>query len=140
MNKNTLQYTPEGKHPEDAIHEVKSFFNNLKDVQNSYFDKLTKDLNLTKEGEDYLFDYIHNVNDADEEIDDFSHYLETLGRNYHYMTNNTIGDQTLQTLTVNGLVDGISVIENDNQPRPYINSNTLYNDQEPVQLNLPTKS
>ena len=139
MNENTLQYTSDGKHPEDAIHEVKSFFNNLKDVQNSYFDKLTKDLNLTDEGKDYLFDYIYNVDDAEENVDDFSHYLETLGRNYTYMINN-MNNQTLQTLTVNGLMDGISVIENDNLPKPYMVSDMLYNDQEPIDLNLPTQS
>jgi hypothetical protein len=82
MNDFTAPYTPEGKHPEDAIYEVKEFVKKLQDVQEDYFQRLSKGLKLTEEGEEYLFDYIYNVNNDDQEIDDFSHYLETLGKNY----------------------------------------------------------
>jgi len=82
MSDFTLPYTPEGKHPEDAIYEVKMFFNKLKDVQDDYFERLSKGLNLNDEGKDYLFDYIYNVDNENDKIDDFAHYLETLNKNY----------------------------------------------------------
>ena len=82
MNDFTTPYTPDGKHPEDAIYEVKSFFNKLKDVQDDYFERLSKGLNLTNDGKDFLFDYIYNVDNQNDEIDDFAHYLETLNKNY----------------------------------------------------------
>ena len=82
MSDFTQPYTPEGKHPEDAIYEVKMFFNKLKDVQDDYFERLSKGLNLTEEGKEYLFDYIYNIDNKNREIDDFAHYLEILGRNY----------------------------------------------------------
>jgi hypothetical protein len=82
MSDFTAPYTPQGKHPEDAIYEVKMFFNKLKDVQDDYFERLSKGLNLTEEGKEYLFDYIYNIDNKNREIDDFAHYLEILGRNY----------------------------------------------------------
>ena len=78
---NTL-YTPKGKHPEDAICEVKEFVKKLQDVQEDYFQRLSKGLKLTQEGEEYLFDYIYNVNNDDQEIDDFAHYAQTLGKSF----------------------------------------------------------
>jgi hypothetical protein len=82
MSDYTQPYTPDGKHPEDAIYEVKSFFDKLKDVQDDYFERLSKGLNLTEDGRDFLFDYIYNVENDDQQIDDFAHYLETLNKNY----------------------------------------------------------
>jgi len=82
MSDFTAPYTPEGKHPEDAIYEVKEFFNKLKDVQDDYFERLSKGLNLTDDGKDFLFDYIYNVDNQNDEIDDFTHYLETLNKKY----------------------------------------------------------
>ena len=82
MSDFTPPYTPEGKHPEDAIYEVKMFFNKLKDVQDDYFEKLSKGLNLTEEGKDFLFDYIYNVDNKNDEVDDFFHYLKKLSNNY----------------------------------------------------------
>jgi len=82
MSDYTKPYTPDGKHPEDAIYEVKSFFDKLKDVQDDYFERLSKGLNLTEEGKDFLFDYIYNVSNDDQQIDDFAHYLETLNKQY----------------------------------------------------------
>jgi hypothetical protein len=79
---NNKTYTPKGKHPEDAIHEVKTFINKLQEVQEDYFKKLSKGLKLTEEGEEYLFDYIYNTNNEVDEIDDFAHYLQTLGKSY----------------------------------------------------------
>jgi hypothetical protein len=82
MSDFTAPYTPEGKHPEDAIYEVKEFFKKLQDVQEDYFQRLSTGLKLTEEGEEYLFDYIYNTNNKVDEMDDFAHYLKTLGRNY----------------------------------------------------------
>lgn len=40
-------------------------------------------------------------------------------------------------ITINGLMDGISVIEKDNkQEHPSIASDILYNDKEPINLKL----
>lgn len=82
MSDFTLPYTPEGKHPEDAIYEVKMFFSKLRDVQDDYFERLSKGLQLTEEGKDILFDYIYNVDNEKDNIDDFFHYLGTLSKNY----------------------------------------------------------
>lgn len=82
MSDYTKPYTPKGKHPEDEIYEVKEFVKKLQDVQEDYFQRLSKGLKLTEEGEEYLFDYIYNTYNEVDEIDDFAHYLETLGRNY----------------------------------------------------------
>ena len=82
MSDYTQPYTPEGKHPEDAIYEVKMFFNKLKDVQDDYFERLSKGLNLTEEGKDFLFDYIYNVDNENDGIDDFFHYLQNINKNY----------------------------------------------------------
>ena len=87
MTDYTKPYTPEGKHPEDAIHEVKSFFEKLRDVQDEYFERLSEGLNLTEQGKGFLFDYVYNVSNDDQKIDDFAHYLETLGRNYEDLIN-----------------------------------------------------
>jgi hypothetical protein len=41
------------------------------------------------------------------------------------------------TATINGLVDGISVLENDDKnQQPSYQSDILYNDKEPADLNL----
>ena len=87
MSDYTQLYTPEGKHPEDAINEVKTFINKLQEVQEDYFQRLTKELNLTEEGKDFLFDYIYNVDTVNEKIDDFTHYLEPLNKNYTDLIN-----------------------------------------------------
>jgi hypothetical protein len=82
MSDYTQPYTPEGKHPEDAIYEVKMFFNKLKDVQDDYFERLSKGLKLTEEGEEYLFDYIYNVDNENDGVDDFFCYLQNINKNY----------------------------------------------------------
>jgi hypothetical protein len=64
------------KHPDDRIMATKDFINELSKVQDRYFKKLCLKLELPKETEDYLFDYIFN------ESGDvtFGEYLDRLGR------------------------------------------------------------
>jgi hypothetical protein len=78
---NTTQYTPNGMHPEDAINKVRTFIQELELVQHEYFSKLTSDLKLNKEGEDWLFDYVYNTSD-EEKYDGFDHYLQDYKKNY----------------------------------------------------------
>jgi len=70
-------------HPEDEIYKVKTFINELQKVQEEYFTKLVENLNLSKEGEDWLFDYIHNSDKN--EFDDFQHYLNDFNKKYEDM-------------------------------------------------------
>ncbi len=83
MKSNKQQYTPDGMHPEDAIYKVKTFVKELQNVQEKYIKKLVQDLNLNQDGEEWLFDYIYN---SDEEVDDFSHYLELFKKKYEDLT------------------------------------------------------
>jgi hypothetical protein len=82
MNKEL--YTSNGEHPEDAVYSVKKFIKELQNVQESYFNKLSKSLNLTEAGDDHLFDYIYN--DDDSEV--FQHYLEKMGTEYQNVCKN----------------------------------------------------
>jgi hypothetical protein len=59
---------------EDAIFFVKYFINELTNVQEDYFDKLAKRMNLTEEGTNWLFDYIHNSGEAGNHLS-FEEYL-----------------------------------------------------------------
>lgn len=70
-------------HPEDEIYKVKTFINELQKVQEEYFTKLVENLNLSKEGEDWLFDYLHNSDKN--EFDDFQHYLNDFNKKYEDM-------------------------------------------------------
>jgi hypothetical protein len=63
-------------HPDDQIFKVKDFINELSKVQDRYFKKLCKKLNVPKETEDYLFDYIYN----EDKMVTFGEYLDKLGR------------------------------------------------------------
>lgn len=74
MKTNPLPYTSDGKHPDDAIYDTKQFINELQKVQESYFNKLVKELNLTEDGESWLFDYIFNAAE-DEKYLSFEEYL-----------------------------------------------------------------
>jgi hypothetical protein len=94
MNNNKQHYTPDGMHPEDAIYKVKTFINELQKVQENYFNKLVSDLKITKESEDWLFDYIYN---SDETVDDFSHYLDLFKRKYEDMLFNDKCEDFLPT-------------------------------------------
>ena len=64
------------KHPDDRIMATKDFINEVSKVQDRYFKKLCSKLELPKETEDYLFDYIFN------ESGDvtFGEYLDRMGR------------------------------------------------------------
>jgi hypothetical protein len=64
------------KHPDDRIMATKDFINELSKVQDRYFKKLCLKLEIPKETEDYLFDYIFN------ESGDvtFGEYLDRMGR------------------------------------------------------------
>ena len=62
-------------HPDDEIFRVKEFINELSKVQDAYFSALTECLEIPKETEDYLFDYIYN----ETRPLSFGEYLDTLG-------------------------------------------------------------
>ena len=64
------------RHPDDRIMATKDFINELSKVQDRYFKKLCRMLEIPKETEDYLFDYIFNER---EEVT-FGEYLDKLGR------------------------------------------------------------
>ena len=64
------------KHPDDRILATKDFINELSKVQDRYFKKLCRKLDLPKETEDHLFDYVYN----EEDPVTFGEYLDKLGR------------------------------------------------------------
>jgi hypothetical protein len=64
------------RHPDDRIFAAKDFINELSKVQDRYFKKLCKKLDLPKEAEDYLFDYIFN----ETRPITFGEYLDAMGR------------------------------------------------------------
>ena len=63
-------------HPDDQIFRIKTFINELSKVQEAYFSALTEELGVSKEVEDYLFDYVYN----EDEMVTFGEYLDNLGR------------------------------------------------------------
>jgi hypothetical protein len=64
------------RHPDDRIAATKDFINELSKVQDRYFKKLCFKLQLLKETEDYLFDYIFNEKDGVT----FGEYLDRMGK------------------------------------------------------------
>jgi len=64
------------RHPDDRIAATKDFINELSKVQDRYFKKLCFKLELPKETEDYLFDYIFN----ETRPLTFGEYLDAMGR------------------------------------------------------------
>ena len=64
------------RHPDDRIMATKDFINELSKVQNRYFKKLCIKLELPKETDDYLFDYIFN----ETRPLTFGEYLDCMGR------------------------------------------------------------
>lgn len=64
------------RHPDDRIMATKDFINELSKVQDRYFKKLCRKLELPKETEDYLFDYIFN----ETRPLTFGEYLDAMGR------------------------------------------------------------
>ena len=53
-------YTDNNEHPEDKIYRVKSFINELENVQTFYYNQLLLELQMSEEIDDHLFDYIYN--------------------------------------------------------------------------------
>jgi len=64
------------RYPDDRIMATKDFINELSKVQDRYFKKLCFKLQLLKETEDYLFDYIFNEKDSVT----FGEYLDRMGK------------------------------------------------------------
>jgi hypothetical protein len=64
------------RHPDDRIMATKDFINELSKVQDRYFKKLCRKLELPKETEDLLFDYIFN----ETRPLTFGEYLDCVGR------------------------------------------------------------
>lgn len=110
-------YTKDNRHPEDAIFEAKMFINELTNVQESYFVKLLRNLDLNEEATNWLFDYIHNSGEEGSKID-FEEYLEQYGKKYgdfvekniHYVPANELA-QTETDLLYSEEVE--SVFEDD---------------------------
>ena len=78
---NTKTYTKSNRHPDDAIFETKAFLNELSKIQNQYFDTLLQDLNLSEEGEGWLFDFIFNGDEEDNKML-FTEFLEDRNKKY----------------------------------------------------------
>ena len=66
------------KHPDDRIMVTKDFINEVSKVQDRYFKKLCKKLDLPTEAEDFMFDYIFN----EKSPITFGEYLDRLGRGH----------------------------------------------------------
>jgi hypothetical protein len=135
----TKNYTPDGQHPEDAIFKVKTFINELQSVQEEYFIKLVRDLNLTKEGEDWLFDYVYNTK-YDENYDGFEHYLENFKKKYDDMVfHDTMYNESVDALLPTDFGEfspmfHMSSYESDLETA----FPPAYNDNEPISLGLDT--
>lgn len=78
---NTENYTKSNRHPDDAIFETKAFLNELSKIQNQYFENLLQDLNLSEEGEGWLFDFIFNGDEEDNKML-FTEFLEDRNKKY----------------------------------------------------------
>jgi len=81
---NKKYYTSDGKHPEDAIVEVKDFVCKLVGVQMSFLRKLSESLNFNKTGECVLVQYVLNVH---EDIA-FEEYLDLIDVKYSELVDN----------------------------------------------------
>lgn len=77
----TKHYTKSNKHPDDAISETKTFLNELSKIQNQYFENLSRDLNLSEEGEGWLFDFIFNSDEEDNKML-FTEFLKDRNKKY----------------------------------------------------------
>ena len=78
---NTKNYTKSNRHPDDVIFETKAFLNELSKIQNQYFENLLQDLNLSEEGEGWLFDFIFNGDEEDNKML-FTEFLEDRNKKY----------------------------------------------------------
>ena len=136
---NKQYYTPEGMHPEDAIEKAKEFINELQTVQETYFNKLVKDLHLTKSGEEWLFDYVYNTSN-EEGYDGFRHYLEDFKQKYENLVN-------LQDMLYNSAETFLSTDFGEFSPMLHMSSlepeletafPSAFNDKEPIAFGLDT--
>jgi len=69
---------PASPHPEDLIFGVKTFVNQLSEVQNEKFENLCAKISMNEIGKDWLFDYVYNC----EEPLCFDEYLAKYGVKY----------------------------------------------------------
>jgi hypothetical protein len=137
----TKNYTKDGRHPEDVIYEVKTFINQLQKVQEDYFNKLVQNLNITKEGEDWLFDYVYNSTDEDK-YDGFDHYLEDYKKKYDDMvTKDIMYTDSAETLLSTDFGE-FSPMMHMSSYEPDLESAfpPAYNSNEPFSLGLDTIS
>ncbi len=51
----------EGTNYEQTIAKYKAFIMELSEVQESYYQKLVKEIDISEKDEEYLFDYIYNA-------------------------------------------------------------------------------
>ena len=80
MNKSS--YTNSNTHPDDEIFRVKTFINELQQVQETYYQALRQNLRIDEEGESFLFDYVYNADEEDSKKM-FSEVLEEVtGQSY----------------------------------------------------------
>ena len=66
---------------EDLIFKTREFIQELAKVQDLYYDNLKKELNLAKEIEDFLFDYIYNWDEPtcfEEHLEKYNNYKPIL--------------------------------------------------------------
>ena len=64
---------------EQTIAKYKTFIKELSEVQESYYQKLIKEINISEEDEEYLFDYIYN-----EDFLTFKNYMAQFNRQLNY--------------------------------------------------------
>jgi len=74
---NNSAYTNSNTHPDDEIFKVKTFINELQQVQEKYYEELRQNLRINEKGEEFLFDYVYNA-DEEENKKMFSELLEEI--------------------------------------------------------------
>lgn len=88
-NPSRQDYTPQGQHPEDRIYADKQYINRLQEHMSQVFQKLIKDLQISKEGEELLFDFVFN----EEEPMEFSDMLTNTGIAYSSLKKEKLGKE-----------------------------------------------
>jgi len=78
-------------HTEDLIYKEKQFIRRLAETQDGVFQKLSESLDLTEEGDDWLWDYVFNCQDEVE----FEEYLAGYGIEYKSL----VGDEEAIAVT-----------------------------------------
>ncbi len=72
-------YTRQNEHPEDRIYKDKEYINRLQKHIDSIYEELARDLRLTDEGKEHLFDFVYNEDRKELEFED---YLNRFGYRY----------------------------------------------------------